>query len=451
MKDASLLVLTGWPSEGKTCLAKMLKGYSFEYLSTDDKRKEIYPGKMPLEIPYPDGWEPIWESISNYRDKSLISGKNVVIDSCAQNNYIRNKFFKISSEVKTFLNEKQINLHRYLIQLHTNEEEILMREQRRGRSLEEISKIIEVMKTDYEEPYKYRFEDVKFLKYDNNNFHDQKLILKNIKEICKCSGNSIWDYYSDVKKRDKFYLDKIYVSGNNDHRANFEVIVKSFIDAQTIMLDEGCGTADHLLLYSEGAKKVYGIDTSTELVIEAHENVKQRSEIEILWMDNNDLEFNDESFDIITNTFAPQTRQSCKELYRTLKPGGHYIRITGAGEFVEFNERMLKRPQDIIGRGAFIGKQPKEILSDEISQLEAAEFNSIHTEEFKGIKVFRDIDDSISYLRNSGHFMFCEPYKPLNESEIQKIVDHSHELEILYKTKTAIGIPYDSLLIIAEK
>ena len=120
-------------------------------------------------------------------------------------------------------------------------------------------------------------------------------------------------FYQYVKERfvakDKFYLDKISISGN-DHRANFELIVKSFIDKETIMLDEGCGIADHLLVYSKGAKKIYGIDTNTELIIDSLENIKDRPEIEISWMDNNDLEFNNESFNIITNVIISRYTSS---------------------------------------------------------------------------------------------------------------------------------------------
>jgi len=450
MVELYLLVLTGWPSDGKTNIAKMLRDFGFEYLSTDAVRRKLYPGKAPLDIPYPEGWEPIWDEIRMRRDVTLLSGKNVVIDSCAQNNYIRDKFFSLDLETKLSLKAKGAHLHKYLIKLCVNDDVRLQRELARGRNLDDMLKIIDAMKSDYQDPANYKFEDVLFLEYPNNTFDDQAKILEHIKSLCGCSSRNIWNKYISVKKRKKSYAGKIVVSGE-DHRANLEQIIKPHINKSTVMLDEGCGIADHLLLYSMGAKKIYGIDTCTELILEARKSVANRPEIEIMWMDINDLEFDNNTFDIITNVFAPQTKKSCEEVYRTLKKGGLYVRVTGAGEFVEYNGKLLKRPQDIIGRGMFIDKMPKQILTEETHQVKSAGFSFVKVNEFQGIKIFKTMEDAISYLRESGHFVFSEPFAPLSEDEVQKIVNNKAEFEITCHNEKVIGVPYDSLLIIARK
>gem|GEM_PF-2879765 len=81
----------------------------------------------------------------------------------------------------------------------------------------------------------------------------------------------------------------------------------------------------------------------------------------------------------------------------------------------------------------------------------AAGFSFVKVNEFQGIKIFKTMEDAISYLRESGHFVFSEPFAPLSEDEVQKIVNNKAEFEITCHNEKVIGVPYDSLLIIARK
>jgi len=79
MKSLHLIVLTGWPADGKSSLSKELENYGFRYIDADSIRKEIYPNKFSLEIKYPDDWENIWNKVCIRRDELLFSNNHVII------------------------------------------------------------------------------------------------------------------------------------------------------------------------------------------------------------------------------------------------------------------------------------------------------------------------------------------------------------------------------------
>lgn len=179
MKNIHLIVFTGWPADGKSSLSKELENYGFKYVGTDTIRKEIYPNKFPLEIKYPDDWENIWNEVCSCRDELLCKRNHVIIDSCAQNKYIRDKFFTVPAKIESYFESNDIVIRRELVHLHISEDERVAREKNRGRNPHYMLELMDVMKTDYQNPRDYRFENVEFLEYQNSNLEEQKEIINN--------------------------------------------------------------------------------------------------------------------------------------------------------------------------------------------------------------------------------------------------------------------------------
>ncbi len=177
MKNIHLVVFTGWPADGKSSLSKELESYGFKCVGTDSVRKEICPNKFPLEIKYPDDWENIWNEVCIRRDDLLCNDNHVIIDSCAQNKYIRDKFFTVSVKVESYFKNNNVDLRRELVQLYISEDVRIMREKNRGRNPHCMLELMDVMKTDYQSPRDYRFKNVEFLEYQNNNLEEQKRII----------------------------------------------------------------------------------------------------------------------------------------------------------------------------------------------------------------------------------------------------------------------------------
>ncbi|MBU3913786.1 MAG: methyltransferase domain-containing protein, partial [Nanoarchaeota archaeon] len=132
---------------------------------------------------------------------------------------------------------------------------------------------------------------------------------------------SIWNDYGKIKTRKHLYTDIVSVKGEYS-RESFSDIVKKYLNKNTSLLDEGCGIADHLIKYSDGAKKVVGIDFNKVSLSEAKYRTKNCDTIDVMRADIENLPFKDENFDIATNVFAPQSLASCIEVKGVLKYGG---------------------------------------------------------------------------------------------------------------------------------
>ncbi len=153
----NLVVFSGWPSSGKTTIAKGLESRKTGYVSTDETRDRIYPGMFPLDIKYPSGWEAIWKSVCDQRDAHIMAGNNVVIDSCGQNSYIRGKFLYVLAE--------RPYVRKTVVFLDTDEEELVHRERQRGRDIAAIKRIKDAMLTDWETPSQEEFSDAGLVVY----------------------------------------------------------------------------------------------------------------------------------------------------------------------------------------------------------------------------------------------------------------------------------------------
>ena len=108
MKKTNLLVLTGYPTCGKSTVSKFLEqelGYT--RLSGDDISIELFGHTYP----YTENEDPerIWETIYQRRDQALRDGQNVVIDTTGYNEQRRRELFDTPTEVERYLGWLQVN------------------------------------------------------------------------------------------------------------------------------------------------------------------------------------------------------------------------------------------------------------------------------------------------------------------------------------------------------
>jgi ubiquinone/menaquinone biosynthesis C-methylase UbiE len=91
------------------------------------------------------------------------------------------------------------------------------------------------------------------------------------------------------------------------------------------ILDVGCATGVHTRLFSNSNNRVTGIDISKEMIFEAKK--KMDDNIQFLEMDATNLEFDDNSFDVVFSVtmieFVIDKHKLMSELLRVLRPGGY--------------------------------------------------------------------------------------------------------------------------------
>lgn len=134
---------------------------------------------------------------------------------------------------------------------------------------------------------------------------------------------------SDAYGRVAGFYDNIFDSVNAGLRA---VSLKMFPPVTGMaVLDVGCGTGSHLLLYQQAGCEVYGIDMSPGMLKVAREKLGETAELHL--GDASNSPFSDAQFDLISTTLtlhemSPAMRISVlNEMKRILKPDGHILLI----------------------------------------------------------------------------------------------------------------------------
>ncbi len=168
----NLIVFTGWPADGKTTLSKRLSlEEGFLRISTDELRRELHP-KDYDHISYPEVWLFIWEKVCGRRDNALLNSKNVIIDSCAHTQYIRDRFFDLDS-IRKDLTMKNIFVMPYLVQLTiTNEER--MRRFQKDDTVDGGMFSMRRMSSEFQFLEDYKRKGVTVLQFPNNNEDEQE-------------------------------------------------------------------------------------------------------------------------------------------------------------------------------------------------------------------------------------------------------------------------------------
>lgn len=104
-------------------------------------------------------------------------------------------------------------------------------------------------------------------------------------------------------------------------------ILPSFEDKK--VLDLGCGYGWHCIYAEEkGASEIVGVDISTKM-LELAEEKNKKDKISYKCMAMEDIDFEDESFDIVFSSLAIHYIKDfdylVKKIYKTLKKGGAFI------------------------------------------------------------------------------------------------------------------------------
>lgn len=114
-----------------------------------------------------------------------------------------------------------------------------------------------------------------------------------------------------------------------------KIIFQKYIKEESKILDLGCGAGRTTInLYKNGFTNIIGLDIADKLIEFAnHYSKKNNLDIKFVVGDATNLEYSDNSFDIVLFSFngmqcipGEQNRKNVlKEVYRVLKPGGYYI------------------------------------------------------------------------------------------------------------------------------
>ncbi|AGB40984.1 methylase involved in ubiquinone/menaquinone biosynthesis [Halobacteroides halobius DSM 5150] len=102
-------------------------------------------------------------------------------------------------------------------------------------------------------------------------------------------------------------------------------------DKKVNLLEAGVGTGKNIPYYPEGTK-AYAIDFSKQMLAEARKKAKQSAtEVKLFEMDIQNLDFEDNFFDVIITTCVfcsvPDPIKGLKELKRVCKPNGEILML----------------------------------------------------------------------------------------------------------------------------
>ncbi|MGH6943593.1 MAG: class I SAM-dependent methyltransferase [Geminicoccaceae bacterium] len=134
------------------------------------------------------------------------------------------------------------------------------------------------------------------------------------------------------------------------------------------VLDVGCGVGNDLARFARAGASVVGIDLAEHSIELARRNFEQRGLAgELHVMDGEQMEFDDDSFDVVychtVVHFTPHPARLVQELHRVLKPGGQGIVMT-------------------VNRRSWLNLL-KGVMSVEVDHLDAPVFHQFTAAEFR--------------------------------------------------------------------
>jgi ubiquinone/menaquinone biosynthesis C-methylase UbiE len=205
-------------------------------------------------------------------------------------------------------------------------------------------------------------------------------------------------------KSAKLFFERRYDYSRFDFNRDIEVpaMLKTLGNVRNkTILDLGCGFGDHAMhLSKKGAKKIIGLDISSELIKIAKEQNIKNAEFYIHDI-NNKLKFKNNSFDIIFSSlvieYVKNLDQLFSEVNRSLKKGG----IFAFSRFHPIWKLMAQTKEAIVGY---------KILSK------------------KNIKIFGDYFDEAPKLQYVGSLGNITAYNYTFETIIRTALKHGFEL-----------------------
>lgn len=145
------------------------------------------------------------------------------------------------------------------------------------------------------------------------------------------------------------------------------------------VLEIAVGTGRNLSYYGDDVR-LTGIELSPEMLAIAHERQRELGcEADLRLGDAQALEFADESFDAVVCTLAlctiPDDRQAVREVYRVLRPGGHFLlleHVRSPAPAVRAVQRLLD-PISVRFEADHLTREPLEQLAEAEFDIEALE------------------------------------------------------------------------------
>lgn len=226
------------------------------------------------------------------------------------------------------------------------------------------------------------------------------------------------------------YLSK-YPNGNPE-----KIFKEKLLELSTnkIALDVGCGDSKFAFEIAEYFNKIFGVDTSKELLkIAAKKQKFLKVKNVFLSLESAEkTNFKDDSFDII---FCRRGPNYYDEYLRLLKPGGYYLEI-GIGEKDAMD---LKK---IFGRGQNYGGWNNPQLLESKNLLKKAGFKIIFAKDFEYVEYY-------STLRDLGIFLSGVPiFKDYGLPNDKKYLEtYCHK----FKSEKGIALKRHRVVLVARK
>lgn len=165
--------------------------------------------------------------------------------------------------------------------------------------------------------------------------------------------------------------------------------IKEYTNKDSVCLDLGTGGGEKVLKYYPEVGKIYGTDFSKEMIKTAKENAKiyPNRNIEFMQMDNLNMTFPDEMFDLIS---ARHTVINAKQIYNALKSNGVLV-IEGV------DKKDCWELKELFGRGqAFLDEVA--ISRKDYEDLKNAGFSKIEIVEVLESEYYESEEDLLALL-----------------------------------------------------
>lgn len=203
--------------------------------------------------------------------------------------------------------------------------------------------------------------------------------------------------------------------------------IKENVNEKSICLDLGTGGGEKVLKYYPKVKKIYATDFSDEMIKTAKKNAKEypNRNIEFLQMDNLQMTFKNESFDLVS---ARHTIINAKQIYDSLKENGVLI-IEGVDkeDCIELKQ-IFKR-----GQGFY---DEKAISERDYEDLKKAGFKKVKKYKVLEDEFYETKEDLLALLLKTP---ILDNFSEDNSQEKRKIEKELFE-KYIEKNKTNNGI-----------
>lgn len=200
------------------------------------------------------------------------------------------------------------------------------------------------------------------------------------------------------------------------------------------VLDSGCGDGRFTLEIAPHYKKVIGNDIS-KLMLEAAVKLQEEKEItnvEFIEKPTNDLDFPQNSFDVI---YARRSETNYQLFYKMLKPEGYFLAI-------DIGEKDTMDLKKIFGRGQNFGGFDESRMEREIIDTRNAGFEIIYAEEFYYNEYYLSYDDLDIFLQGVPIF------KDYDSTEDRA---HLEEYVKKFQKEKGIDLPRHRIVLVAKK